>query len=67
MCDLTGFWRPVACAGKNDSAAWQARQCAVRERVATHFAIERMVESYRSVWQRVQQGAPFMASEQEAE
>jgi hypothetical protein len=39
----------------------------VRERVATHFDIERMVDSYRAVWQRVQQGALFMGSEQEAE
>jgi glycosyltransferase involved in cell wall biosynthesis len=56
-----------ALAAKNDSAAWQARKCAARERVATHFDIERMVDSYRSVWQRVQQGAPVMASEQETE
>lgn len=62
MCDLTGFWRPVAGAAKNDSAARQARG-----RVAAHFAMERMVEGHRSVWQRVQQGAPFMTSEQEAE
>lgn len=27
----------------------------------------RMVDSYRAVWQRVQQGALFMGSEQEAE
>jgi hypothetical protein len=67
MCDLTGFWRPVACAAKSGSAAWQVRERAVRERVATHFAIERMVESYRAVWQRAQQGAPVMANEQEAE
>jgi len=26
MCDLTGLWRPVAHAAKNDSAAWQARE-----------------------------------------
>lgn len=60
MCDLTGFWRPVARAEKNDPAAWQAR-----ERVVTHSAIGRMVESYRPVWRRVQQGAPFMVSEQD--
>jgi glycosyltransferase involved in cell wall biosynthesis len=56
-----------ALAAKNDSAAWQARKCAARERVATHFDIGRMVDNYRSVWQRVQQGAPVMASGQEAE
>jgi len=48
---------------ENDSAAWQARECAARERVATHFDIGRLAESYRSVWQRVQHGVPFMASE----
>lgn|GEM_PF-1675118 len=50
MCDLTGDWFLVAhCPRqKNDSAACQARK-----RVATHFDIERMVDSYHSVWQRV--------------
>jgi len=52
---------------ENDTAAWQGRECAARERVATRFDIERMVESYRSVWRRVQLGAPFMTSEQDLE
>lgn len=29
MCNLTGFWQSVGCAAKNDSAAWQPRECAV--------------------------------------
>lgn len=54
-----------ALAARNDSAAWQARRRAAREHVALHFDIERMVQSYRALWQRVQSGAPLPANEQE--
>lgn len=54
-----------ALAARNDSAAWQARRRAAREHVALHFDIQRMVQSYRAVWQRAQSGTPLMVSEQD--
>lgn len=54
-----------ASAARRDVVAWVERQRAARAHVALHFDIERMVQSYRELWQRVQSGAPSLAIEQD--
>lgn len=44
------------------SKIWQVRCRAARERVEQHFALDRMVDSFRSAWRSAKEGLPFDAS-----
>lgn len=40
-----------------DAEAWIERKARCRARIVEHFSLERMVESYRSVWRGLAEGA----------